>query len=172
MIPLPTRELVLRASGAVGVIAGIYSFLHFVLPATMGLDSIALLNLTLASASATLMNLIGVAVVQSGTHLTFHGASLVVTNECNGLGAWLLIVGAMSALRAVPLQWRVLGMAASAVAVSALNVTRIAALCYLQAERPAWFGPFHEQIAPLLVVLTACLCLTCWTRTLEYAHQR
>jgi exosortase/archaeosortase family protein len=172
MTSLTNRDLLGRALRAGGAIAAIYSFLYFVLPATTGLNLVALLNLTLASASAMLMNTVGFAVTQSDTLLTLRGASVVVTNDCNGLGAWLLVVGAMSAMPAVAWQWRAAGMAASAFALSAVNVTRIATLCYLQAEQPAWFGPSHEQIAPLFVVLTACACFTCWIRGMEYAHQR
>ncbi len=56
MTPLTHRDLLVRVLRAGGAIAAIYSFLYFVLPATTGLDLVALLNLTLASASAMLMN--------------------------------------------------------------------------------------------------------------------
>ena len=169
MTPLTNRDLLGRVLRAGSAIAAIYSFLYYLLPATTGLNLVALLNLTLASASAMLMNTIGFAVTQSDSLLTFRSASVVVTNECNGVGAWLLIVGGMAALPSISWRWRLVGIAASAVIVSVVNITRIAMLCYLQAERPSWFGPFHEQIAPLFVVMTACACFTLWLRGLEYA---
>jgi exosortase/archaeosortase family protein len=81
------------------------------------------------------------------------------------------VVGAMSALPAVPWRWRLFGLGASAIAISILNVVRIAVLCYLQAAQPSWFRPVHEQIAPMLVVLVASLCFVGWMRGLDYAHQ-
>ena len=172
MTSLNIRDLAPGVIRGAAVVAATYAALFLLMPTLTGVNPVSLLNLALASSSAFLMNLTGVAVAQSQAVLTLHGASVVVTNECNGLGAWLLIVGAMSALPGVAWRWRIAGMAASALVVSAVNVTRIAALCYLQAEQPAWFSPFHEQIAPLLVVLTAALCFACWIRGLDYAHQR
>jgi len=160
----------LRAGRAALVIAAAYSALTFLLPA-VGIDPIARLNVLLASSSAFVMSAIGAGVVQSQTILTFRGASVIVTNECNGLGAWLLVVGAMSALPAVPWRWRLFGLTASAIAMSVVNIARIAVLCYLQAAQPTWFRPVHEQIAPMLVVLVASLSVVGWMRGLDYAPQ-
>ena len=169
--PALTHSAVLGAVRAGGVIAAIYAFLYVFLPAT-GIEPIARLNLALASLSAMLMNTLGLEVTQSGTLLTLRGASVVVTDECNGMGAWLLIAGAMGAVSGAAWQLRILGMAASALAVTAVNITRIVTLCYLQAERPMWFAPVHEQIAPLFVVLAAAACFAVWLRGLEYADPR
>lgn len=136
------------------------------------MNTVPFLNLTLASASAMLMNATGLEVIQSATIPTFRGASVIVTDDCNGLGAWLLTVGAMSALPGIPTRWRIVGVTAAAVAISTVNIIRIAILCFLQAERPAWFAPFHEQIAPLVVVLTAFVCFTLWMRRFEHAPAR
>ena len=170
MSTLARGEIVQRAGRAVVVVAAAYSALTFLLPA-LGIDPIARLNVLLASSSAFVMNAIGAGVVQSQTILTFRGASVIVTNECNGLGAWLLVAGAMSALPAVPWHWRLVGLAASAIAISVVNTARIAVLCYLQAAQPTWFRPVHEQIAPMLVVLVAFLCVVGWMRGLDYAPQ-
>ncbi len=113
MTSLTNRDLLVRMLRAAAAIAAIYSFLYYLLPATTGLHLVALLNLALASASAMLMNTIGFAVTPSDTLLTLRGASVVVTNDCNGLGAWLFVVGAMSAMPAVAWPWRAAGMAAS-----------------------------------------------------------
>ncbi len=166
------RELALSIGRAAAVVGGIYVALHYLLPAATGITPIPFLNLTLASASALLMNATGFEVSQSATILTFRGASVIVTNDCNGFGAWLLTVGAMSALPAIPLAWRAAGMVAAALAISCVNIVRIAILCFLQAERPAWFAPFHEQVAPLVVVLTAFACFTVWMRSVEHAPAR
>ncbi len=162
MTSFDRRDLVRRALRAGGAIAVLYSFLYYVLPATTGVNLVALLNLALASASATLMNAIGFAVTQSATQLTFRAAAVVVTNDCNGLGAWLLVVGAMVAIPAVSWQSRAAGAAASAVALTSINVVRVSMLCYLQASRPLWFSTFHEQVAPLIVVITASACVAAW----------
>ncbi len=55
MTSLSTRDLFVRALRACGAIAAIYPFLYYLLSATTGLHLVALLNLTLASASAMLM---------------------------------------------------------------------------------------------------------------------
>lgn len=165
----PVASILARAAGAIAVT---YAALHVVVPAVIGVNVIAQVNLVLATASATLMNAIGVPVVQAQTFLTFRGATVVVTDDCNGLGAWLLVVGAMFALPSIAWRWRLLGVAMAALAISAVNITRIAILCVLQAERPAWFSPFHEQIAPLAVVLTASACFALWLQRVNASPQR
>lgn len=164
MTQLNGRDLIARALRAAGGIAVLYSFLYYVLPATTGLNLVALLNVTLASASAMLMNAIGLAVTQSNTLLTLGGASVVVTGDCNGLGAWLLVVGAMCAMPALSWRWRAGGMATSAAALMSVNIGRVSLLCYLQASRPLWFSTFHEQVAPLIVVIAASACVAAWFR--------
>jgi exosortase/archaeosortase family protein len=164
MTSLDGRDLVVRALRAIGAIAVLYSFLYYALPAATGFDLVALLNLVLASNSAMLMNVLTFPVTQSGTHLILHGAEVVVTNDCNGLGVWFLVVGAMMAMPAVRWQSRVAGMAASGVALMSLNVVRISMLCYLQANRPLWFSTFHEQVAPLIIVIAASACVAAWFR--------
>lgn len=166
------RPVVLALARAAAAIAVTYATLYFVLPSIFGVNAIARLNLALATAAATLMNTLGFPVAQAQTFLTFRGASVVVTDDCNGLGAWLLVVGAVSALPGISWRWRLLGVALAALAISTVNITRIAILCFLQAERPTWFSPFHEQIAPLAVVLTASACFALWLRRVDVAPQR
>ncbi len=170
--PGAVRPVASGLARAVGAIAAAYATLHFVVPVAFDVNAIARLNLALATGGATLMNALGLAVAQSNTFLTFRGATVVVTDDCNGLGAWLLVVGAMSALPSISWLRRLLGMAAAALAISAVNITRIAILCYLQAERPLWFSPFHEQVAPLAVVLTASACFALSVRRVDVATQR
>lgn len=117
------------------------------------------------------MNALGFPVQQSGTLLTLYGASVVVTDDCNSIGAWLLVVGAMSALPSIPWRWRFGGMVASAVALTLVNVVRISVLAYLHAEQPEWFGPVHEQIFPLAVVLVASACVAVWFMRVESVHR-
>ena len=156
------RDLFVRGFRAFSAIALLYFFLYDLLPAATGVDLVALLDIGLATACAMLMNATGFAVTQSATHLTLHGASVVVTNDCNSLGAWLLVVGAMAAIPSVSWRSRAAGAAASAVALMVVNIGRISFLCYLQASRPVWFSAFHEQVAPLIVVLAASAFVAAW----------
>ena len=164
------RDFLPRIVRAGLAIAGTYAILHLVIPAALGIDVVAALNRALAVASAALMNAAGFAVTRSDTVLTLHGASVVVTDDCNSVGAWLLVVGAMSALPSIPWRWRLAGMAASAVTLTLVNVVRISVLSYLRAEQPQWFGPVHEQMFPLVVVLVASACVVIWFTRVESAH--
>ncbi len=151
--------------------AGGYAVLYLLLPDIFGLHPVARLNVALASASAMLLHTLGVTVAQSQTVLSLHGASVVVTDDCNGVGAWLLVVGAMAALPSIAWSRRLLGIVGSAIVLMAVNATRISMLCYLQATWPASFSTVHEQIMPLVIVLTAAACYAIWLRGVAHAHR-
>ena len=59
---------------------------------------------------------------------------------------------------------KVLGLAAGSVALTTLNMVRIASLYFIGAEMPDIFDDAHEELFPLALVIMACVCFGAWVR--------
>lgn len=151
------------------VAAAGYLTLHVVIPSATAFHPLQALNLGLAVASEVALRLFQVPVTRIDTVLTLGPAAVIVTNECNAVGPILLLTGAIATLPGVPWVRRLAGIAAGALLLLALNVVRVAALVCVNAQVPAWFPLVHEQIAPLVIVLTGAAWFVTW---LEISRRR
>jgi exosortase/archaeosortase family protein len=156
------RVLACVARG-VAVVAGSYLLVYVVLP-PLGLDLAHALNLQLARGATTVLRLIGYPVQRSEHVLLLAGSRLIVNNDCNSIGTWLLLAGAVFAVPRVDLLARLAGVIGMAVALCAINILRIAQLTYVNAYRPDWFSAIHEQIDPVILILVSVALYLAWIR--------
>ncbi len=100
-------------------------------------------------------------IVAAGATLRSSQASIHVLYGCEGTDVLMLLA---SALLVAPVAWRdrLLGLAARTVFVFAINQMRVLALFFSIWRYPAWFGPLHGLIAPLLVVVLVAVFFMVW----------
>jgi exosortase/archaeosortase family protein len=160
------RRAVVPLATATAVIVGAYVLLYVLLP-SLGLDILHSLNLQLAHGASTLLQAFGERVTRTDHVLTLAGASVIVNNDCNSVGLWLLVTGAIFAMPAATLAARLTGSVGIAVVLSAINMVRIAQLTYVNAYRPAWFSTVHEQIDPVILIVISVGLFLAWARIAE-----
>lgn len=151
---------------ALGFISSAWAILYLALPLGLAIDLPMALNVALAWASQAVLQGLGLSVARSGALLAMRDGAVRVADVCNGIGEWLLLAGAMFAVREPSWRHRMLGMVTGGLALCALNIARISLLLYLRADAPAWFGVAHEQFAPLAVVLAVLGCFAAWLRSI------
>jgi len=86
-----------------------------------------------------------------------------VVKSCSSLDAQALYAAAVLAFPARVLD-KTLGLLLGVGLLSSLNLTRIAGLSLVGAHRPEWFDTIHEEILPLLLVISSCLAFVAWVR--------
>jgi exosortase family protein XrtM len=86
-----------------------------------------------------------------------------IVKSCSSLDAQALYVASVIALPASIIR-KVLGVMAGVVALTAVNLARIASLYFVGALVPAWFDAVHEEILPLVLVVCACAMFLVWMR--------
>jgi exosortase/archaeosortase family protein len=125
----------------------------------------------LASAAAWLIGRFADGVSAQGTHIV--GAfPLEIVKACSLLDAQAFFVGAALALQA-PRARKALGIALGVIALSALNVLRIAGLFFVGLRAPAQFDVVHEEWLPALLVAATCLIFVGfvhWTARVDRVH--
>jgi exosortase H (IPTLxxWG-CTERM-specific) len=125
---------------------------HVVLPFTNGL----------AHVSGAALNLIGERVHVDGTVIAGSKFAVDIRGGCNGLEAVVFVCAAMLAFHA-PIRKRLIGAAAAAVILEALNVVRIASLYLLGVYHRDIFETFHLAVWQTLMFGAAVLLFLIWT---------
>jgi exosortase/archaeosortase family protein len=88
---------------------------------------------------------------------------LQIVKSCSSLDAQALFVATVLAFPARA--WtKALGLLAGVLALTALNLTRIAGLYFVGIHAPASFDSIHEEFLPLLLVAFACAAFALWAR--------
>jgi exosortase/archaeosortase family protein len=91
---------------------------------------------------------------------------LRIVRSCSALDVQALFAASVSAFPA-PLWRRASGLLAGALALTALNVGRIAGLYWVGVQAPGSFETFHEEVFPLALIAAAVAGFAGWTR---WAH--
>jgi exosortase H (IPTLxxWG-CTERM-specific) len=120
-----------------------------------------------ARASAMLLRAFDRDVVVSGAAIfsASSGFGIVIRAGCNGVEATIVLLAAMLAYPA-PWRHRLLGFAAGALAVQALNLVRIASLFYLGQWNETAFEWAHLYVWQALIMLDALVVWLLWLRTI------
>jgi exosortase H (IPTLxxWG-CTERM-specific) len=134
---------------------------HLVLPFTRVLTSV----------SGGILRLVGERVVVSGTTIAGACFAVDIRNGCNGLEATLFLVAATLAF---PAAWRqrLIGAAAGAAAIQAINLVRIVTLYLIGCHRRSWFDAFHLAVWQTIVFACAVLLFAAWSRRVTLADAR
>ena len=99
----------------------------------------------------------------SVTGTVLHGRfPLQIIKDCSSLDAQALLVGAILAFPA-PRSRRLLGALLGALALNVVNLFRIASLYFIGVHARPYFDTAHEEILPLVLILTASLLFFGWT---------
>lgn len=116
----------------------------------------------LARVSGAALNLLGEHVHTDGTVIAGAKFAVDIRGGCNGLEAVVFVCAAMLAFHA-PMRKRVIGAAAAAVILEALNVIRIASLYLLGVYHRSVFETFHLAVWQTLMFGAAVLLFLIWT---------
>jgi len=115
-----------------------------------------------AAGSAALIRLFDGEVSLQGTIISGR-FPLEIVRSCSSLDAQALFAATVLAFPArIPM--KVLGLAAGSVALSALNMVRIASLYFIGADMPDIFDEARDELLPLALVVMACMCFGAWVR--------
>lgn len=117
-----------------------------------------------ARAAGHALTWIGSDVVVQGNRLAVDGATFEVSAACSGLQPLAMLAIAMLAF---PSSWRARasGLAAGALVVLALNLVRIASLCWIEVRWPASFELFHLPLWPVALILGSIALRSIWARS-------
>ncbi len=119
-----------------------------------------------AAASAGLVRAFDGSAMAQGKTLYDPRSGFGVTIEagCNGVEAMLVL---LAGILAYPAPWRarLVGLAAGAVAIQALNLVRIVSLFYLGQWNYAWFEWAHLYVWQALIMLDALVVWLLWMRS-------
>jgi exosortase H (IPTLxxWG-CTERM-specific) len=107
-------------------------------------------------------------VVVTGTVMRSPSFALDVHNGCNGVEAAVLLIAAILAFPA-SLRSRLLGIAASGVAIELLNLVRLSSLFWLGEHHRQVFDFFHVAIWQSLIILAAISLFIVWS--LKFAER-
>ncbi len=119
-----------------------------------------------AAASAAVVRAFDGSALAQGKTLYDPKSGFGVTIEagCNGVEAMLVL---LAGILAYPAPWRsrLVGLAAGAVAIQALNLVRIVSLFYLGQWDYAWFEWAHLYVWQALIMLDALVVWLLWMRS-------
>jgi exosortase family protein XrtM len=103
------------------------------------------------------------AIVASGAHLRAPDGSINVLFGCEGSDVLMLLVAALLVAQS---SWsrRLWGLLVGAAVVFAVNQARVLALFFAVRQRPAWFGPIHGLIGPMVVIVVVTAFFLSWLR--------
>lgn len=89
--------------------------------------------------------------------------SLIVAKNCDAMDVSLLFA---SAIVAFPARWsrRLAGIGAGVLALTTINVLRIASLYYVDLHWPSAFDVIHAEVWPLALVALAVVAFLWWSR--------
>lgn len=96
-----------------------------------------------------------------------HGAviagsfPLEIVRSCSSLDSQALYAATVLAFPA-PIRAKLSGLALGVVALTSLNVLRIASLYFVGAHAPSSFDAVHEELFPLALIAGACACFAAW----------
>ena len=123
---------------------------------------------TIVTATA---NLFGAEATGSGTIITTPHAALEINHECTAV--FVLLVYAMFVL-AYPASWaqRLRGMAIGFVALTVINLARLAVLTVIASRFPDWFAYFHEYFFQGLFIALLAVLASLWTEQVRRASLR
>ena len=125
---------------------------HVIVPFTMAITR----------ASAFLLNLLGQAVIVTGTVIGSQRFAVNINNGCNGVEAMLILLASIVAFPA-PMKARAVGLGLGAIAVQIINLIRIITLFLLGAYYPRVFDMFHTAVWQILVILSAIVFFLIWS---------
>jgi exosortase/archaeosortase family protein len=89
--------------------------------------------------------------------------SLTVAKNCDAMDVTLLFTAAVVAFPA-PWRRRLVGIGAGALALTAVNVLRIASLYFVDLRWPSAFETIHAEVWPLAIVVLAAAAFLSWSR--------
>ncbi|MEA2165064.1 MAG: hypothetical protein QOK37_3191 [Thermoanaerobaculia bacterium] len=116
----------------------------------------------LAQVSGAVLNLFGEGVKVGGTIISGAKFAVDIRGGCNGLEAVVFVCAAMLAFHA-PMKKRIIGAAAAAITLEALNVIRIVTLYLLGVYHRKVFEMFHLAVWQTLMFGAAVLLFLIWT---------
>jgi exosortase H (IPTLxxWG-CTERM-specific) len=121
-----------------------------------------------ARCAAAFLGGIGSGIVVTGTVMRSPSFALDVHNGCNGVEAAILLIAAILAFPA-SLRSRLLGIAASGVAIELLNLVRLSSLFWLGEHHRQVFDFFHVAVWQSLIILAAISLFVFWS--LKFAER-
>jgi exosortase H (IPTLxxWG-CTERM-specific) len=115
----------------------------------------------IASASATVLNVLGERATVQGTEIHSGSFGVNIENGCNGVETALLLAAAVLAF---PARWRqrLIGFFLGFLAIQVLNVIRVVSLVWIGRHRPALFDSSHTVVWQSAVVLFGVLIFLFW----------
>ena len=116
----------------------------------------------LAKIGATILREVGEPVAVNGTLMYGNRFGVDIKNGCNGIEVVIFLCAAMVAFEA-PLGWRLIGIAAGALAIQILNMARIVSLYLLGLYRRDLFDRFHLTIWQSIIFAAAVFIFFYWT---------
>ncbi|MFN8643120.1 MAG: exosortase/archaeosortase family protein [Candidatus Binatia bacterium] len=113
-------------------------------------------------------NAVGADATAAGTIITTPHAALEINHECTAV--FVLLVYGMFVL-AYPAPWgqRLRGIAVGFVALTAINLARLAALTVIASRFPDWFAYFHEYFFQGLFIALLAVLASLWTEQVRRA---
>ncbi len=113
-----------------------------------------------ARASAALIALVDPAVFVHDNVIAGR-FSLKIVKSCAATDIKAMFAAAVLAFGA-PLRLRIVGMIVGLVALTALNIARIATLYFVGIHLPGWFDTIHEELFQLTLFAAALGCFAAW----------
>ena len=112
---------------------------------------------------ANLINLIAPLerVIGQQNHLLSAKADLEIVRGCDGVGVVFLLVSAVIVFPS-KLGRKLMGLALGTGLIYILNLFRVSVLYFIIAYCPEWFLLIHTYVAPVLMVIVACLYFAWW----------
>jgi exosortase family protein XrtM len=158
--PSSTRGLyfVARATALMAVLYGVYYY-----PYAVGSAPYHVIHAFLqmqASGSAWLIKLFDSGVGVRGT-LISGVFPLEVVRSCSSLDAQALYAATVLAFPSRG-STKLLGLVLGFIALTALNMVRIASLYFVGAHAPGAFDAVHEELFPIVLIVIACACFAGW----------
>jgi exosortase family protein XrtM len=100
-------------------------------------------------------------VVATTNQLLSAKVELNIVRGCDGAGVFFVLIAAMTIFPA-PWQRKLIGIAQGIALIYAVNVLRICALYYIQANLRSWFVLVHIYVAPTFMLLIGCIFFAWW----------
>ena len=160
LAPLSLPRFVLTALLAMALLYGAYYYPYA--PGSPAFVAIQAYLVLLAHGAAAVIGLFDGSVRVSDT-LIEGSFPLAIVKSCSALDAQALYAAAALAFPVRALL-KVVGVLLGLLGLGALNLLRIAGLYFVGAHYPAAFDALHEEVLPLLLVLSACLLFVLWVR--------
>lgn len=122
-----------------------------------------------AEASGRALSLAGAKTHVDGATIGSDGFAVVVVGECTAVGPLLLFAGAVAAYR-TSARARACGVALGLLALSGLNVVRIASLFWIGSAYPDYLSLAHLLVWQPAMIVAAVLLWLVWVETAAHAR--